>query len=86
MVTTLGVYLFISRRPNSGYNHNTNAVAQLIEALLYKPEGGGSTSDGIIGIFHWLNPSGRKMALLLTQSLTEMSARDIFWGVKAVGA
>jgi hypothetical protein len=29
--------------------------------------------DGAIGIFHWHNPSGRTMALGLTQSLTEMS-------------
>jgi hypothetical protein len=32
-----------------------------------------SIPDGVIGIFHWHNPSGRNMALGLTQSLTEMS-------------
>jgi hypothetical protein len=32
------------------------------------------------------NPSGRTMALGLTQTLTEMSTRDIFWGLKAAGA
>jgi hypothetical protein len=42
--------------------------------------------DGVIGIFHWLNPSGRTMALGLTQPLTEMSTRSIFSGVKAAGA
>jgi hypothetical protein len=31
------------------------------------------------------NPSGRTMALGLTQPLTEMSTRNIFWGVKAAG-
>jgi hypothetical protein len=31
-------------------------------------------------IFHWHNPSGRTRALGLTQSLTEMSTRDISWG------
>ena len=46
----------------------------------------GSIPDGIIGIFHSLHPSGRTMALGLTQSLTEMSTRNIFWGVKAAGA
>jgi len=40
----------------------------------------GSIPDGFIGIFHWHNPSGRTMALTLTQPLTEMSTRNIFWG------
>jgi hypothetical protein len=38
----------------------------------------GSIPDGVIGIFHWHNSSGRTMALGLTQPLTEMSARNIF--------
>jgi hypothetical protein len=46
----------------------------------------GSIPDGVIGIFHWYNPSGRTMALGLTQLLKEMSTRNIFWGVKAAGA
>jgi hypothetical protein len=29
-----------------------HALAQLVEALLYKPEGRGFDSDGVIGIFH----------------------------------
>jgi hypothetical protein len=28
------------------------AVAQLVEALLYKPKFAGSIPDGVIGIFH----------------------------------
>ena len=32
------------------------------------------------------NPSGRTVALGLTQPLTEMSTRNISWGVKAAGA
>ena len=32
------------------------------------------------------NRSGRNVALGLTQPLTEMSARNIYWGVKAAGA
>jgi hypothetical protein len=35
---------------------------------------------------HLHNPSGRTMALVLTQPLTEMSTRNISWGVKAAGA
>ena len=41
---------------------------------------------GVTGIFHWQNPSGRTMALGLTQPLTEMSTRNISCGVKAAGA
>jgi hypothetical protein len=39
-----------------------------------------SIPDDITGIFHWHNPSGRAMALGLTQLLTEMSTRNISWG------
>jgi hypothetical protein len=58
-------------------------VAQLIEALRYKPA---SIPDGVIGIFHRHNPSGGTMVLGSTQSLTEMSTRNISWGVKRAGA
>ena len=57
----------------------------MVGALLYKPECRG-LSDGVIGIFHLHNPSGRTRNLELTQSLTEMSTRNISWGVKAAGA
>ena len=40
----------------------------------------GSIPDGVIGIFHWHNPSGSTMVLGWTQPLTEMSTRIIFWG------
>jgi hypothetical protein len=36
--------------------------------------------------FHWHIPSARTMALELTQPLTEMSTRNISWGVKAADA
>ena len=45
----------------------------------------GSIPDGVIGIFHWHSPSGRTMALGLTQPLTEMSTRNISYEVKASG-
>ena len=47
-----------------------------------------SIPDGVIGIFHWHNPSGRTMALGSTQPLTEMSTRNISWwgkGGRCVG-
>jgi hypothetical protein len=42
----------------------------------------GSIPDGVIGIFHWHNTSGRNMALRFTHPLTEMSARNILWELK----
>jgi hypothetical protein len=46
----------------------------------------GSIPDGLIWIFYWHNPSGRTMALGVTQPLTEMSTRNTSWGVKKAGA
>ena len=46
----------------------------------------GSIPVGVIGIFHWHNPSGRTVTRGSTQPLTEMSTRNISWGVKADGA
>jgi len=54
-------------------------VAQLNEVA-------GSISEGVIGIFHWLNPSGRTMVLRSIQLLTEMSTSSIYWGGKVAGA
>jgi len=45
-----------------------------------------SIPDGVFGIFHWHNPSGRTMALRSTQHHTQMSIRSISWGFKAAGA
>jgi hypothetical protein len=39
-----------------------------------------SIPDGVIGVFHCPNPSGRTVALGSTQPLTEMSTRDISGG------
>ena len=53
-----------------------HAVAQLVEALHYKPEGRGFDSRWC----HNNNPFGRTMVLGSTQPLTEMSTRNISWG------
>ena len=63
----------------------TLLVAQLVEALRYKPEGRGFDSRRC-HCFYWHNPSGSTMVLRLTQPLTEMSTRNISWNVKAAGA
>jgi hypothetical protein len=54
-------------------------VAQLVEALRYKPEGRGFDS-------RWYHAFGRTIALGSTPPLTEMSTRSISWGVKAASA
>ena len=54
-----------------------HVMAQLIEALRYKPEGRGFDS-------RWCN--GRTMPPGSTQPLTEISTRNISWEVKAAGA
>jgi hypothetical protein len=51
--------------PKEGY-----VVAQLVEKVA------GSIPDGVFGIFYSYNPSGRTMALGLTQAITEMSNRN----------
>jgi hypothetical protein len=63
-----------------------NVKSQLVEALRYKPEGRGFDSRWCQWIFHWHNPVGRTMALESTQPLTEMSTRNISWGVNAARA
>ena len=40
----------------------------------------GSIPNGVIGIFHWRNPSGCTMATGASHPLTAMSTRDISWG------
>jgi hypothetical protein len=46
----------------------------------------GSIPDGVIGVFHLRNPSGRTMVLGSTQSLSEMRTSNISWGLKAARA
>jgi hypothetical protein len=61
-------------------------VAQLVEALRCKPEGRGFDCQWCRDFFHWHNPVGRILVLGSTQPLTEMSTRNISWGVSAAGA
>ena len=56
------------------------AVAQWLRRCATNRKVAGSIPDGVIGIFHWYNPSDRTMVLGSTQPLTEMSTRRISWG------
>jgi hypothetical protein len=53
------------------------AAAQLDETLHYKPEGRGFDSRWGFRFFHWFNPSGRAMFLGSTNSVNEMSIKDL---------
>jgi hypothetical protein len=57
-----------------------HAVVQWLRHCATNRKVAGSIPDGVIGIFHWHNPSGRTMALGSTQTLTEMSTRNISFG------
>ena len=46
----------------------------------------GSIPDVVTGIFHCPNPSGCTMTPGSTQPLTEISTRNICWGLQAAGA
>jgi hypothetical protein len=75
-INKLRFYKRINRRHTSA----GHAVAQWLRHCATNRKVAGSISDGLIGIFHRRNPSGRTMALGSTQFLTEMSTRNISWG------
>jgi len=61
------------------------AVAQWLRCCATNRKVAASVPDGVIGIFHWHNPSDRTMALVLNQPLT-YEYQEYFLGVKASGA
>ena len=61
-------------------------MAQLAAALRYKPEGRGFDSRWWHWNFSLTQSFWPHYGPGLTQPLTEMSTRNIFWGVKATGA
>jgi len=62
------------------------AVAQWLRCCVTNRKVVGSIPAGVIGIFHWHNPSDRTMSPGSTQLLTEMSTRSISLGPKAADA
>ena len=59
--------------------YQVHGVAQLVEALRYKPKDRGFDSLWAIEIFYLRIPSGRTMVLGSTQALTKMSTRNVYW-------
>ena len=68
------------------YTSAGTAVAQLLRCCARNGKVAGSFPDGVIGIFHWHNPSDRTVALGPNQPVTEMSTRSASWGVKTARA
>jgi hypothetical protein len=67
--------------PHRGYE-----VVQLVKVCATSRKFAFSIPNDATGIFHLRNPSGRTMDLGSTQLLTEMSTRNISWGLKTAGA
>jgi hypothetical protein len=63
-----------------------SALAQLIGHWATGRKATGSIPDSCIETFHCHHPAGRTVALGSTQSLTVISTRNMFFGVKAAGA
>ena len=58
-----------------------------MKSLRYKSKGRGFDSRwGLCNFLHSLKPTGRAITLGSTQTLTKMSTKYIFLGVKAAGA
>jgi hypothetical protein len=56
-----------------------HAVAQWLRHCATTRKVAGSIPDGVVGIFHLRNTSGRIMTLESTQPLTEIGTRNISW-------
>jgi hypothetical protein len=54
-------------------------VAQLVEALRYKSKVTGLIPDGVIGIFHWYNPSGRTVGPGVDSASNRKAAGAYSW-------
>jgi hypothetical protein len=71
---------------NSIRTHCIRLAGYHCGALRYRTEGRGFDSRGCHWNFSLTQPSGRTVTLGSTQRLTDMSTRNISWGVKAAGA
>ena len=89
--TETGLYVFTSAASKVHFWYYSpvflrgTAVAQWSRRRATNRKVACSIPDGVIGFFHWRNPSDRTMALGSTQPLTEMSTMSISWGQKAAG-
>ena len=62
------------------------AVAQWLRRCATNWKVAGSISDGVIGIFHWHNPSDRTMAPGVDSTSNRNEYQEDFRGVNAAGA
>ena len=65
------------------YRRCRNLARKILKLLFTSRKIAVSIPNGVIGIFNWLNPSGRTVVLGSTLPVTEMSTRNISWRVNA---
>jgi hypothetical protein len=63
-----------------------HAVALCLRHCATNRKVAGSIPDGVIGIFHWHNPSGRTTSLGVDSASNRNEYQEYFLGVKAAGA
>jgi hypothetical protein len=68
------------------YQRMGTAVAQRLRCCTTNRKVAGSIPDGVIGIFHWHNPSDRTMALGVDSAFNRNEYLENFLGVNAAGA
>ena len=78
--SVMGLQLMLNTFCKTKYYLRETAVAQWLRCCATNRKVAGAISDGVIGIFHWHNPSDHTMVLGSTQPLTEMSTRSISRG------
>ena len=69
------------------YDKNKNtAVAHWLKYCATDRKAAGSNPYGVIGIFHWHNPSDHTRVLGVDSASNRNEYQEFFLGVKAVGA
>ena len=58
----------------------TRAISEQLRHCATSQKVAGSIPEDVIGIFHWHNPSGHTVVLVLIQSLKEKNNKNISWG------
>jgi len=76
-----GSFLFVVHK-NDNFKSSNPQTFRWLRHCATSQKVAGSIPDGVIEIFHLHNPSGRTMALGLTQPLTEISTRNISRGYR----
>ena len=80
---SFGLYPAVCHTGSPLLSSQSFVVAQLVEALRYKPGGRGFD---LVGISHWLNPSSRTNGAGIDTASSRNEYRGYLLGVKAAAA